>query len=53
MTVDEELTASALSAENVQRLLGGKIEGEPEPGTLAHQVWEYGNCYCRTADRPE
>lgn len=39
MSVDEELVSRALSAENVQRLLDGKIVGNPEPGTLAERVW--------------
>lgn len=41
MNVDEELVARALSAENVQRLLDGKIIGEPESGTLAHRIWSH------------
>lgn len=39
MSVDEELVARALSAENVRRYLDGEIVGEPVPGTLAHRVY--------------
>jgi len=42
---EEEQAHDALSAQGVRDFLDGKIDGQPEPGTLAHRVWLF-CCAC-------